>query len=262
MKALIFADVVARPGRRALLDSLPILKERHAPDIVMMNAENVAGGSSITPDLADELFAAGIDVMTSGNHIFDKTEIIPYIESNPRLIRPANYPPGTPGKGLFFGEVNGHGIAVINLMGRLFMQTCDDPFRAVEQCLNEIPQEIKTIFVDVHCEATSEKYALGWFLDGRVSAVYGSHTHVPTADERILDEGTAYITDVGMTGSYAGVIGMEREVVIQRFRSHPNPKAGQAKGQLWACAIVVDVDESTGRARSIERIRHELGAAE
>jgi len=219
MKALIFADVVARPGRRALLDSLPVLKERYSPDVVMINAENVAGGLSITPDLADELFAAGVDVMTSGNHIFDKPEIIPYIESNPRLIRPANYPPGTPGKGVFIGEIGGHKIAVINLMGRLFMQTCDDPFRAVDQCLSEIPKDIKTIFVDIHCEATSEKYALGWFLDGRVSAVYGSHTHVPTADERILEKGTAYISDVGMTGSYAGVIGMEREGVIKDSRA-------------------------------------------
>jgi metallophosphoesterase (TIGR00282 family) len=258
MKALIFADVVARPGRRALIDSLPILRERYSPDIVMMNAENVAGGISITPELADELFAAGIDVMTSGNHIFDKHEIVAYIERNPRLLRPANYPPGTPGRGFFVGEINGHRIAVINLMGRLFMQTCDDPFRAVEQCLAEIPKDVKTIFVDVHCEATSEKYALGWFLDGRVSAVYGSHTHVPTADERILEKGTAYITDVGMTGSYAGVIGMEREGVIKRFTSHPNPKAGQAKGQLWACAIVVEIDDESGRAKSIERIRHEL----
>jgi len=258
MKALIYADVVARPGRRALLESLPVLRERYSPDVVIVNAENVAGGLSITPDLADELFAAGVDVMTSGNHIFDKPEIIPYIESNPRLIRPANYPPGTPGKGLFVGEIGGHKIAVINLMGRLFMQTCDDPFRAVEECLHQIPKDIKTIFVDVHCEATSEKYALGWFLDGRVSTVYGSHTHVQTADERILDKGTAYISDVGMTGSYAGVIGMEREGVIRRFTSHPNPKAGQAKGQLWACAISVDIDEATGRARSIERIRHEL----
>ncbi|MBS1793745.1 MAG: TIGR00282 family metallophosphoesterase [Acidobacteria bacterium] len=253
----MIADVVARPGRRAVLDRLQKIREAYQVDIATMNAENVAGGFSITPALADELFDAGIDLMTSGNHIFDKTEIVPYLERNERLLRPANYPPGTPGKGLFVGELNGFRIAVFNLLGRVFMPPVDDPFRAAEDCLAEIPDDVKIRLVDMHCEATSEKYAMGWFLNGRVSAVVGSHTHVQTADERILDGGTAYITDIGMTGSYAGVIGMEKSMVIERFRHIPAPRAEHSKGDVWICAVLIDVDEETGRARRIERLRIE-----
>ena len=259
MNVLMIADVVARPGRRAVLDKIAGLRDRYAIDIATMNAENVAGGFSITPAIADELFAAGIDVMTSGNHIFDKTEIIPYIAKNPRLLRPANYPPTTPGKGLFVGEVGGHRIAVLNLLGRVFMPPVDDPFRVADECVRAIPEDVKIRLVDMHCEATSEKYAMGWFLDGRVSAVVGSHTHVQTADERILDGGTAYITDVGMTGSYAGVIGMEKSDIIKRFTRFPAPRAEHAKGDVWICAVVVDIDEESGKARGIERLRLEIG---
>ena len=259
MNVLMIADVVARPGRRAVLDKIAGLRDRYAIDIATMNAENVAGGFSITPAIADELFAAGIDVMTSGNHIFDKTEIIPYIAKNPRLLRPANYPPTTPGKGLFVGEVGGHRIAVLNLLGRVFMPPVDDPFRVADECVRAIPEDVKIRLVDMHCEATSEKYAMGWFLDGRVSAVVGSHTHVQTADERILDGGTAYITDVGMTGSYAGVIGMEKSDIIKRFTRFPAPRAEHAKGGVWICAVVVDIDEESGKARGIERLRLEIG---
>ncbi len=262
MKILVIADVVARPGRMAVMEKIADLRAQYAIDIALINAENVAGGFSITPAIADEFFDAGIDLMTSGNHIFDKGEIIPYISKNPRLVRPANYPPGTPGKGLFVGEVRGYKIAVLNLLGRVFMPPVDDPFRIAEQCLKSVPEDVKIRLVDVHAEATSEKYALGWFLDGRVTAVYGSHTHVPTADERILDGGTAYITDVGMTGSYAGVIGMDKNDVLNRFTQVPAKRSGHAKGTVWICAIVLDVEEKTGKARTIERLRIEHNLAD
>ncbi|HEY8561414.1 MAG TPA: TIGR00282 family metallophosphoesterase [Pyrinomonadaceae bacterium] len=257
MKILMIADVVARPGRRAVLDKIKDLREKYEIDVATMNAENVAGGFSITPAIADEFFAAGIDLMTSGNHIFDKHEIIPYLEKNPRLLRPANYPPTAAGKGLFVGEINGFKIAAINLLGRVFMPPVDDPFRAAEECLKQIPDDVRVRLVDMHCEATSEKYAMGWFLSGRVSAVVGSHTHVPTADERILDGGTAYITDIGMTGSYAGVIGMEKSQVIERFTKIPAPRAEHSKGDVWICAVVIEIDEQTGKALKIERLKIE-----
>src|SRR5688500_11169409 len=175
MKDLMLADVVARAGRRAVLDRSQELRGQFNIDVALMNAEDVAGGFSITPSIADELFQNGIDLMTSGNHIFDKAEIIPYLDKNPRLLRPANYPPSSPGKGLFIGEVRGFQISVLNLLGRVFMPPVDDPFRAAEQCVKAIPDEVKIRLVDMHCEATSEKYAMGWFLDGKVSAVVGSH---------------------------------------------------------------------------------------
>ena len=257
MNILIIADVVARPGRLAVLERIKDLREEYAIDIALLNAENVAGGFSITPSIADEFFKSGIDVMTSGNHIFDKQEIISYIKENPRLIRPANYPPETAGNGMFVGEIRGYKIAVLNILGRVFMPPVDDPFRVAEESVNSIPDDVKIRLVDIHAEATSEKYALGWFLAGKVSAVYGSHTHVQTADERILEGGTAYITDVGMTGSYAGVIGMEKNQIIERFRKVPARRAEHAKGDVWICAIVVDVDEQTGKARTITRLRLE-----
>lgn len=254
---LMIADVVARPGRRAVLDRIQKLREEYKIDIATMNAENVAGGFSITPAIADELFAAGIDLMTSGNHIFDKHEIIPYLEKNPRILRPANYPPTSPGKGLFVGQINGFKIAVLNLLGRVFMPPVDDPFRVADECVGTIPEDVKVRLVDMHCEATSEKYAMGWFLNGRVSAVVGSHTHVQTADERILDGGTAYITDIGMTGSYAGVIGMNKFQVIERFTKVPAPRAEHSKGEVWICAVVIEINEETGKATKIERLKIE-----
>ena len=257
MNILIIADVVARPGRLAVLDRIKSLREEYKIDLALMNGENVAGGFSITPALADELFQSGFDVMTSGNHIFDKQEIIPYLDANPRLVRPANYPPETPGSGLFVGEVGGYKIAVLNLLGRVFMPPVDDPFRVADEQIKLIPDDVKIRLVDFHAEATSEKYAMGWFLAGRVSAVYGSHTHVPTADERILEGGTAYITDVGMTGSYAGVIGMDKNQVIERFRKIPARRAEHAKGDVWICAVVLEVDETTGAAKKITRLRLE-----
>lgn len=259
MKVLMFGDVVARDGRLAVLERIQDLREQHQIDLAVMNAENVAGGFSITPPLAEELFAAGIDVMTSGNHIFDKREVIPYIERQERLLRPANYPPGTPGRGMWVGDVGGTRVAVINLIGRVFMQPSDDPFRTANQLVNSLAPDVRVRLVDIHAEATSEKSAMGWYLDGRVSAVLGTHTHVQTADERILPNGTAYLTDIGMTGSYAGVIGMNRDDVIARFTSVISKRAEHAKGEARICAAIIDIDETTGRAHEISRLslRHD-----
>lgn len=254
MKVLMIGDVVARPGRVAVLERIQDLREQHGIDLAVMNAENVAGGFSITPRLADELFESGIDVMTSGNHIFDKREVLPYIASQPRLLRPANYPPGTPGSGMWVGDVRGTQVAVISVMGRVFMPPVDDPFRAVNELVGSLPPEVKVRLVDMHCEATSEKSAMGWYLDGRASAVVGTHTHVQTADERILPNGTAYITDLGMTGSYSGVIGMDKNDVLARFTTVTTKRAEHSTGEVRICAAVIDIDESTGRAREISRL--------
>jgi 2',3'-cyclic-nucleotide 2'-phosphodiesterase len=254
MKLLLIGDVVGKPGRTALLDRLQDLKEQHAIDFTVMNAENVAGGFSITPAIADLLFDSGIDVMTSGNHIFDKHEVIDYIRKQPRLLRPANYPPHTPGQGIWVGKVKGVPVAVMNLLGRVFMQPADDPFRIANELITALPNEFKIRIVDMHAEATSEKMAMGWYLDGRVSAVVGTHTHVQTADERILHEGTAYLTDLGMTGSYGGVIGMKKSDIISRFTSPIHRKPDHSRSEVRICGAIIDVDEETGRARSIERI--------
>ena len=250
----MIGDVVAKPGRMAVLERIQDLREQNQIDLAIMNAENLAGGFSVTPQLCEELFANGIDVMTSGNHIFDKKEAIDYIRKQPRLVRPANYPPNTPGSGFWTGEVNGAQVAVINLMGRVFMPPSDDPFRIVDQIVGSLPEKATVRLVDMHAEATSEKVAMGWHLDGRVSAVVGTHTHVQTADERILPQGTAYLTDLGMTGSYAGVIGMNKSDVIARFTSVTARRADHSSGQVRICGAVIDIDETTGRARGIERV--------
>jgi metallophosphoesterase (TIGR00282 family) len=254
MKILMIGDVVAKPGRVAVLERIQDLREQHDIDLAIMNAENLAGGFSVTPSLCEQLFAAGIDVMSSGNHIFDKKEAIPYIAKQPRLIRPANYPPNTPGSGMWTGVVGNTQVAVINLMGRVFMPPSDDPFRAADRLLESLPVETKVRIVDIHAEATSEKVAMGWYLDGRVSAVIGTHTHVQTADERVFPGGTAYLTDVGMTGSYSGVIGMNKADVIARFTSAVARRAEHSTDQVRICATVLDVDEATGKTRRIERL--------
>jgi metallophosphoesterase (TIGR00282 family) len=254
MKILMIGDVVAKPGRVAVLERIQDLREQHMIDMAIMNAENLAGGFSVTPSLCEQLFSSGIDVMTSGNHIFDKKEAIEYIKKQPRLIRPANYPPNTPGNGFWTGSVKGVNVAVVNVMGRVFMPPSDDPFRIVDEVLSSLPAETSVRLIDIHAEATSEKVAMGWFLDGRVSAVVGTHTHVQTADEKILPEGTAYLTDIGMTGSYAGVIGMEKSDVIARFTSVTARRAEHSSGHVRICAAVIDVDENSGKAREIQRI--------
>jgi metallophosphoesterase (TIGR00282 family) len=256
MRVLVIGDVVARPGRVAVLERIRDLREQHAVDLALMNAENVAGGFSITPPLAEELFAAGVDVMTSGNHIFDKREAAAYIERQPRLLRPANYPAATPGRGLWVGAVRGVRVAVMNLMGRVYMPpTHDSPFAAAAELLARLDEDdVRVRVVDMHAEATSEKIALARYLDGRVSAVVGTHTHVQTADERVLPGGTAFITDVGMTGSHAGCIGMESEGAVARFLSPAAPRAEHSRGDVRINAVLVDVDEATGRAREISRL--------
>lgn len=254
MKILMIGDVVAKPGRVAVLERIQDLREQHQIDLAIMNAENLAGGFSVTPALCEQLFSTGIDVMTSGNHIFDKKEAIEYIRKQPRLLRPANYPPNTPGTGCWVGDVNGAKVAVMNVMGRVFMPPSDDPFRVIERVMNSLPAETTVRIVDMHAEATSEKVAMGWHLDGRVSAVLGTHTHVQTADERILPGGTAYLTDLGMTGSYAGVIGMNKTDVIARFTSVIAKRAEHSSGDVRICAAVIDIDETTGKARGILRL--------
>jgi hypothetical protein len=224
------------------------------------NGENSAGGFGITPSLAEELFELGIDVITTGNHVWDKQEIVEYYkmaDGNPhsparKVLRPANYAAGLPGWGLYEGTKNGVPYAVINLQGRVFMVSNDDPFRMADKLLAEV--KAKVIFVDVHAEATSEKISMGWYLDGRVTAVVGTHTHIPTADERVLPRGTAYITDVGMTGPYDSVIGVKKELVIGRFLNNMPVRFEPAVGDVRLCAIIVDSDNTTGLAKSIERI--------
>ncbi len=260
MHILFIGDIFGRPGRNIVKDRLPGLVKDHAIDLVIANGENSAGGFGITGALAEDLFELGIDVITSGNHIWDKREIIDYFHTadgnqhSParRLLRPANYPPGMPGWGVYDGRKNDVPYAVINLQGRVFMAANDDPFRVADQLLKEI--KAKIIFVDLHAETTSEKLALGWYLDGRVSALVGTHTHIPTADERVMPGGTAYITDVGMTGPYDSVIGVQKEMIIARFLNNMPARFEAATGDVRLCAVVVDCDEQTGHARRIERL--------
>ena len=260
MRILFIGDIFGRPGRTIVRDKLNDLVREHRIDLVLANGENAAAGFGITPALAEDLFDLGIDVLTSGNHIWDKREIIDFFASadgdphSParRVLRPANYAKDLPGTGLYQGRKNDVPYAVLNLQGRVFMASNDDPFRIADEQLNKLDEKI--IFVDLHAEATSEKIALGWYLDGRVTAVIGTHTHVPTADERVLPKGTAYITDVGMTGPYEGVIGVKKELVIGRFLNNMPVRFEPATGDTRLCAVVVEGDESTGKARSIERI--------
>jgi metallophosphoesterase (TIGR00282 family) len=254
LRVLLTGDTVARAGRRVLEERLLDLRAEREIDFVVSNIENAAAGFSITPRIAEDLLAAGVDVMTSGNHIFDKKEILDYIEKQPRLLRPANYPPGVPGKGRWVGKVRGVPVAVINVQGRVFMPPSDDPFRSVDAQLHALEPSVKVILVDVHAEATSEKMAMGRYLDGRASAVVGTHTHVQTADEQILPEGTAYITDLGMTGPHDGVIGTQTQIVIERFLKGLAPKFEPCEGEIKLNGLIVDVDETTGRALSVERL--------
>jgi 2',3'-cyclic-nucleotide 2'-phosphodiesterase len=255
MKVLMFGDVMAQPGRAAVLERVRDMREQAGADLVVMNAENVSGGFSISEAHAAELFRAGVDVMTSGNHIFDKRETADYIARQPRLLRPANYPRQTPGRGVWAGEVKGVTVAVVNLIGRVFMPpNADDPFAAADELLASLDAGVSVRLVDFHAEATSEKIALARYLDGRVSAVVGTHTHVQTADERVLPGGTAFISDIGMTGSQSGCIGMETEDVIARFTTALPRRAGHSTGEVYLNAVMIDVDVTTGRAREITRL--------
>lgn len=256
MRILILGDVVGRPARRAIRDILPELIEREKADLVIANAENAAGGMGVDIKSAKELLSAGVHVLTSGNHIWKKKEIYSFLDEHETLIRPANFPAGAPGRGWCFWRHNELRAVIINLQGRVFMPNhVEDPFRCVDGLLQNHGRLSPVIIVDMHGEATSEKSAMGWYLDGRASVVYGTHTHVPTADERILPNGTAYITDVGMCGPLDSVIGMEREVVIQGFLTQLPRQFEVAKDNVALQGIIADIDEKNGRAREIRRLR-------
>jgi len=261
MRILFIGDIFGRPGRTIVRERLPEMVKQHNVDLIIANGENAAAGFGITGALAEELFEMGIEVLTSGNHIWDKREILEFFESangNPysparRLLRPANYPSTLPGWGLFQGKTKANvPYAVMNLQGRVFMTSNDDPFRVADELLKRVTE--KVILVDIHAEATSEKISMGWYLDGRVTAVLGTHTHIPTADEHVLPNGTAYQTDVGMTGPYDSVIGVKKELVINRFLTNMPARFEAASGDVRLCAVVIDCDESSGKARSIKRI--------
>ena len=257
MKILFIGDIFGQPGRRIVKETLPKLVEEYSPDLVLANGENAAAGFGITPPLVEELLDLGIAVLTSGNHIWDKKEILPYLaeHSDSRLLRPANYPDGAPGRGLFVGKTAaGIEYAVLNLQGRVFMPSIDCPFRTADALLGRIAARVKIRIVDIHAEATSEKQALGWYLDGRVTAVVGTHTHVPTADETVLDGGTAYITDLGMTGPYDSVIGIDKQAIIQKFLNQMPGRFEVAKGDVRLSAVLIEADPEAGRALSIRRV--------
>lgn len=261
MRILFVGDVFGSAGRRIVREHIGHVISERKIDLVVINAENAAGGFGVTPAISDEFFDLGAHVLTTGNHVWDKRELVDYIQSVPpdsdarprRILRPANYPDGTPGHGVFEGVLpSGQRYAVINLQGRVFMGSVEDPFRAADQILKQI--KAKVILVDFHAEATSEKVAMGWYLDGRVTAVLGTHTHIPTADERILPEGTAFQTDVGMSGPYDSIIGVEKDMVLHRFLTGMPGKFEAAKGNPKMCAAIIECDEITGRANSIQRL--------
>ncbi len=254
MNILFIGDIFAHVGRTIVADHLKDILKSNDIDLCIANGENSAGGFGITPQVAEELFGLGIDVLTGGNHSFDKKEIFDYIPTHPRLLRPANYPCGTPGKGVILCQSrSGIPCAVMNLQGRTYMPATDDPFRKADELLEALPAATKIRFVDFHAEVTSEKMAMGWHLDGRVSAMIGTHTHIPTADSRILPGGTAYQTDAGMTGPYDSVIGVDKEIILRRFLTSLPIRMEAAKGKVELHSVIIDVDESTGQARGIRR---------
>jgi metallophosphoesterase (TIGR00282 family) len=263
MRVLVIGDVNGRAGRRVLQEHLPRLIASRGIDFAVANVENAADGFGVTPDLAEEFLAQGLHCLTSGNHIWDKQEVIEYLSEQPRLLRPENYPGGAPGRGVFVGETAaGDPVAVVNLMGRLFMPPCDDPFRAADRVLETLGGKARVVLVDMHAEATSEKQAVAAHLSGRVSAVFGTHTHVQTADESILAGGTAYITDLGMTGPYDSIIGIEKSLALKRFLTGMPVRLSVAKRDPRLCGAVIEIDAATGRATSIERIQIRGGGSE
>jgi 2',3'-cyclic-nucleotide 2'-phosphodiesterase len=255
IRLLFIGDIVGRPGRDLVRQGLRGLVDFHRIDLVIANAENSAAGFGITREIGDQLLDWGIDVMTSGNHIWDKKEALDYIGTEPRLLRPANYPAGAPGNGTYLARTrDGRSVGVVNIMGRVFMLNIDDPFQVVLREIDALKARTRIVFVDFHAEATSEKIAMGWHLDGKVTAVVGTHTHVQTADERILPKGTAYLTDVGMTGPHDSVIGVEIDAVLGKFLTGLPAKFETATGNPRLHAVIVEADEQTGRATEIERL--------
>jgi metallophosphoesterase (TIGR00282 family) len=254
-RLLFIGDIVGKPGRTAIIRELHRLVDQYRIDLAIANGENAAGGFGITPDTANELFSQGIHLLTSGNHIWDKKETSRYLEEETRLLRPANYPPGNAGSGSVVIETSaGIKVGVLNLEGRVYMKNLDCPFRVADAELEQLKQQTPIILVDIHAEATSEKAALGWYLDGRISAIVGTHTHVQTADERILPGGTAYISDVGMTGSFDSIIGMDKNQAIQRFLTQQSVKFDLPKKNIRLNAVVITVETASGKAIKIERI--------
>ena len=255
MRILFIGDIVGSSGRDALQKNLPILKEKYRPHMVIVNGENAAGGRGINEKITKEFFGLGIQAITMGNHTWDQKEIFDFIDDYDALIRPANFPKGTPGKGYTIIKYNSYKIAIINIQGRTFLPPIDCPFQTVSQIIEKVKKETPNIIVDFHAEATSEKIAMGWFLDGKVSAVVGTHTHVQTADDRILPQGTGYITDIGMTGPRNGVLGMNKEAVLNKFLTSLPQRFEVDSGEHWQLnAVLFDIDLDSGKATHIERI--------
>jgi metallophosphoesterase (TIGR00282 family) len=256
MNVLFIGDVFGSPGREFLQEHLPSLKDKYDSDFVVVNCENAAGGNGLTEQVAAELFSCGVDVLTSGNHIWDKKEVFSFLDTDRRVLRPLNYPPGVPGKGVgVFSARNGQTIGVMSVCGRVFSPAnLDCPFRAVDSELARLKMTTPTVLVDFHAEATSEKVAMGWHLDGKVSAVFGTHTHVQTADETILPGGTAYITDAGMTGSVEGVIGVNKDIILRHFLTQLPVRHEPAKGKRQLCGVFCSIDPR-GAARFVERVQ-------
>ena len=257
MKFLFFGDIFGRSGRDALIKELPSLKDKFKPDFILANGENASHGKGISQAICNDLFSAGVDVITGGNHIFDNRDVFNFINQENKLLRPCNYPIDTPGKGFEIYEKNQKKILVINVMGRVFMQPLDDPFEAIKKIINQqiIGENISATIIDVHCEATSEKMAIGHEFDGKVSLIVGTHTHIPTSDARILKNGTAYITDLGMCGDYNSIIGMEKEKSLERFKKKiPIKGINPATGEASLAFVFVEIDDKTGLAKSIKQI--------
>jgi metallophosphoesterase (TIGR00282 family) len=256
LNILFIADIVGRPGRWAVSQLLPDLKKIQQIDFTIANVENAAGGFGLTKEIAKKIHSYGVDCLTSGNHIWDRKDIYPYLNEDERILRPANYPPDAPGKGAgIFETKGGEKIGILNIQGRVYIKEIDCPFRVADQQIKKLKEETGVIIVDLHAEATSEKMALGWFLDGKVSAVLGSHTHVQTADETILPEGTAYITDAGMTGAHDSVIGINKEDALARFLLQVPRRFTLAKNDIRFCGVLVKIDLENGKALNIERIK-------
>lgn len=255
-RILFVADVVGQPGREAVKALLPGLKNEFGPHLTILNGENAAGGFGLTAKLVSELRSYGADVITTGNHVFAQKEFVGDLPNLERVLRPANYPPGAPGQGWCVTEAAGHRVLVVDLLGRIFLDSLDDPFRTADEVLKQ-HADVPIVFCDMHAEATSEKTAMGWFLDGRASAVVGTHTHIPTADARVLPGGTAYVTDVGMVGPRDGCIGMDKDVVLQRFLTGVPNRFVVASGPVTFNSVLVTINPSTGRATTIQRIDRE-----